>query len=388
MVLKWSKAGVVLSALALSACSFTEEALWPSLTGEDPAENTATSEQTAAQQAAVNSTIASAGQPVLGTTNFEPAPITQGEATGTFVGKKVVTMRGELSQLIEQIRIHNTELQNLRAKTIQDSQRYHGTVAAINARLQVGTTPGNPILVQQFNSSLSDLDRISSDIAQMSSLTQKVAEVSAMSAYMLESVQSTFGLSGAVDEDHRQLAILQDEVNQTVVLIERLLKEVTEDVRRQTNYVAAERANLNALAAGVKAGEIYGASLSNRMVVANTGITSNATRPSFQRTALSPNRRPLVVIRFDRNKVNYQQALYTTVSQVLDRRPNAMFDLVAVSPERVSTGQQSLGKTQSRRQAEQVLRNLTEMGLPPSRVALGASTSPTATANEVHLYLR
>ncbi|SCA55690.1 conserved exported hypothetical protein [Candidatus Terasakiella magnetica] len=387
MVLKWSKAGIVITALTLSACSFTEEALWPSLTGEDPAENTATSEQAGAS-AAANQTVASAGQPVLGTTNFEPAPVTQGDVTGTFVGKKVASMRGELAQLIEQIRVHNTELQNLRGKTIQDSQRYHGTVAAINARLQVGTTPGNPILVQQFNSSLSDLDRISSDIAQMSSLTQKVAEDSAMSAYMLESVHSTFGLSGAVDEDHRQLAILQDEVNQTVVLIERLLKEVTEDVRRQTNYVAAERANLNALAAGVKAGEIYGASLSNRMSAVNTGITSSVTRPSFQRTAVPANRRPLVVIRFDRNKVNYQQALYTTVSQVLDRRPDAMFELVAVSPERVSTGQQSLGKTQARRQAEQVLQSLTEMGLPPSRVGLGASTSRTATSNEVHLYLR
>jgi len=386
MVFKWSKAGVVVTTIALSACSFTEEALWPSLTGEDSAENTATSEQ-AGQNAAATNAVAGTGQPALGSTNFEPSPITPGEETGTFVGKKVSSMRGELASLIEQIRTHNIELQDLRGKTVQDSQRYHGTVAAINARLQVGTTPGNPILVQQFNSSLSDLDRLSSDIAQMNSLAQKVAQDSTMSSYMLESVQATFGLSGAVDEDHRQLAILQDEVNQTVVLIERLLKEVTEDVRRQTNYVAAERANLNALAAGVKAGEIYGTSLSNRMSVP-TGITSNVTRPSFQRSTVSANRRPLVVIRFDRNKVNYQQALYTTVSQVLDRRPGAMFDLVAVTPQQAAPGQQALSATQSRRQAEQVLRSLTEMGLPPNRVGLSASASPTAQSNEVHLYLR
>lgn len=386
MVLKWSKAGIVISTIALSACSFTEEALWPSLTGEDSAETTSVSDA-AAQEGAANEAITSAGQPVLGTTNFEPDPVTQGEQTGTFVGKKVFSMRNELSALIEQIRTHNGELQTLRSKTIQDSQRYHGTVAAINARLQVGTTPGNPILVQQFNSSLSDLDRISSDIAQMNSLAQKVAGDSSMSSFMLESVQSTFGLSGAVDEDHRQLAILQDEVNQTVILIERLLKEVTEDVRRQTNYVAAERANLNTLAAGVKAGEIYGTSLSNRMAM-NTGITSNVTRPSFQRTTLQANRRPLVVIRFDRTKVNYQQAIYTTVKQVLDRRPDALFDLVAVTPQIAGPGQQAIGATQARRHAEQVLASLTEMGLPPNRVALSASTSASAMTNEVHLYLR
>ncbi|MDV7340509.1 hypothetical protein RYZ26_12965 [Terasakiella sp. A23] len=368
----------------MSACSFTEEALWPSLTGEEAAENSATSQEAGQEVAATQA----AGQPALGTTNFEPAPITPGEATGTFVGKKVQAMRAELSQLINQIRTHNGELQDLRAKTVQDSQRYHGTVAAINARLQVGTTPGNPILVQQFNSSLADLDRLSSDIAQMNSLAQKVAEDSTMSSYMLESVQATFGISGAVDEDHRQLAILQDEVNQTVVLIQRLLSEVTEDVRRQTNYVAAERANLNTLAAGVKAGEIYGTSLSNRMAAPTTGITTTVTRPNFQRTAQQPNRRPLAVIRFDRTKVNYQQALYTAVKRVLDRRPDAVFDLVAVTPSQVSPGQQAIGATQARRQAEQVLRSLTEMGLPPSRVGLSASNSATAQTNEVHLYLR
>ena len=34
------------------------------------------------------------------------------------------------------------------------------TIAAIEARLQVGTTPGNPILVQQWNEAQSELDRI------------------------------------------------------------------------------------------------------------------------------------------------------------------------------------------------------------------------------------
>lgn len=388
MVFKWSKAGVVLSAMMLSACSFTEEALWPSLTGEDANEEVSAEQAGDRNALTASSAAVAAGQPVLGTTNFEPAPITPGEETGTFVGQKVSNIRAELGQLITLIRTHNEELQDLRAATISDSQRYHATVAAINARLQVGTTPGNPILVQQFNNSLTDLERISSDITQMNALAQKVSEDAGLSAYLLESVQAALGLSGAVDEDHRQLAILQDEVNQTVVLIERLLKELTEDVRRQTNYVAAERANMNALAAGVKTGEIYGASLSNRTSVAALGNTSTVTRPTFQQSALGTSRRPLVVIRFDRSQVKYEQALYTTVKQVLDRRPEAQFELVAVTPQQVSQGQQALGATQARRHAEQVLRSLTEMGLPPSRVTLGASGSNAAQTNEVHLYLR
>ena len=58
----------------------------------------------------------------------------------------------------------NQELQIIRRTTTQNAQRYHGTVAAINARLQLGTTPGNPVLVSQWNTAQAELDRIGLDI--------------------------------------------------------------------------------------------------------------------------------------------------------------------------------------------------------------------------------
>ena len=79
-----------------------------------------------------------------------------------------------------------------------------------------------------------------------------------MSSFLSESARVSFAISGAIDEDHNQLAILEDEVNRTDVLIDRLFKEVTNDVHRQTNYVSTERANLNLMSAGIKVGEIYG----------------------------------------------------------------------------------------------------------------------------------
>jgi len=367
------------TALVLSGCSFTSDALWPSLTGDEP-EQTAEAPQEAQPQQAQAQPAPGSNQPALGTTNFEPVKVTPGTPTGTFIGEKVGQMRGELQGLQTSIQEHNTGLQGLRVKTVQDSQRYHGTVAAINARLQVGTTPGNPILVQQFTNAQSELENISADIVSMNQLANRVADDAAMSAYLQESVQAAFGLSGAVDEDHEQLAVLQDEVRGTVVLIERLLKEVTEDVRRQTNYLATERANLNTLLAGVKTGEIYGQSLVNR--------TIRTEPPLAQSSAPISSRRPLVVIRFDRETVNYQQALYNAVNRVLERRPNAAFDLVAVAPTAGGPAQVALNTGKSRRAAEQVLRNLTEMGLPASRIAMSARTSAQAQANEVHLYLR
>jgi hypothetical protein len=100
------------------------------------------------------------------------------------------------------------------------------------------------------------------------------------------------------------------------------------------------------------------------------------------------NRRPLVVIRFDRNDVPYQQALYNAVSRVLEKRPDAVFDLVAVAPAAGGQARVALNSNKARRQAEGVLRSLIEMGLPPARVAVAARTSAESRTNEVHLFIR
>jgi len=390
MNLKRFRTLLVGSALLLPACSFTDDSLWPSLTGEDPAgepKQTAEAPKAPAPKAAAPAAAQPAQatrQPPLGTGNFEPTGVTPGAATGTFVGKKVVELRTELSRLQGNISSQNGELQKLRAQLVGNSQRYHGTIAAVNARLQVGTTPGNPILVQQFKSAQSDLDRLAQDVAAINTLQNSISNSATMSSFLAESAKASFAISGAIDEDHRQLAILEDEVNRTDVLIDRLFKEVTNDVRRQTNYVSTERANLNLMSAGIKAGEIYGGSLLN-VAMAGSGAGMQVSAGAPLSTA---GRRPLVVVRFDRNDVPYQQALYNAVSRVLEKRPDAVFDLVAVAPASGGQARVALNSNKARRHAEGVLRSLIEMGLPPARVAVSAKTAAAARNNEVHLYLR
>lgn len=367
-------------AFALSGCSFASDALFPSLGGDGDTVNIP------ASQAEMNADPTVGPPPALGSTNFEPGMVTPGQPTGTFVGQKVATFRNELRQLQETIRQRNQTLQNIRNQTVQDSQRYHETVATINARLQVGTTPGNPLLQQKWAQAQQQLDAINADIAAMNELATRVASDSAMAAYLMDSVRAAYGLSGAVEEDHRQLNILEDEANQTTVLIERLLSELSQDIARQQNYVANERGNLNALALGIKSGQLYGTSLGNQAVVRSAAM---ATAPTGSLPAANiAGQRPLVVIRFDRPNVAYEQALYQAVSRAIERRPNATFDLVAVAPTSGSVGERALGVASSRRNAEQVMRSLTDMGLPADRIRMSGMASPTATSNEVHLYVR
>ncbi|NIR46586.1 MAG: hypothetical protein GWM93_14615, partial [Gemmatimonadetes bacterium] len=88
------------------------------------------------------------------------------------------------------------------------------------------------------------------------------------------------------------------------------------------------RDNLGTLSLAIKNGELYGRSLANRAystVAAVDGRTGLATDNTGGEPAQVAQQRPLVVIRFDRKDVDYEQALYTAVSRALERRPNATF---------------------------------------------------------------
>ena len=373
----------------ISACSLSFEQMLPSLAGESPAEDVSSvKEPTRVSKAPaapvqVAKTVRLSQPPTMGNSKFEPTSVTEGKNTGTFVGQKAIELRNELRNLKASVSKNNNKLQAVRDKTIQDSQRYHGAISAINARLQVGTTPGNPVLVGQFNQALADLKNVGDDISAMNRLTTNVTADSTLAAYLAENTRAAFRITGAIDADHQQLSILEDEVNRTVVLIDRLLKEVTEDIQRQTNYVSTERSNLNTLSAAVKSGELMGSSLTNRALAA---ATSDIPYRQAEPRSLA-GRRPLVVIRFDRKSVPFEQALYNAVSRTLERQPNTSFELVAVAPASGGAARVALNSNKARRNAEKVMRSLQRMGLPPQRIAVSAQTSKSAQSNEVHLYL-
>lgn len=295
-------------------------------------------------------------------------PFAPGAPTGTFVGAKVLQLRGDLETMQRGLAAHSDRLAEIQGSTVQHSGRYHGLIADINSRLLLGTTPGNPILTSQLGEAQGELARIDADLARLSELAGRVSTDSALAGYLLEAVRAAYNLSGAVEEDHRQLAILEDEVNRTVVLVDRLLTEINTDVTRQTANVGRERRDLQTLALAVKKGEPYGANLA---LTAGGGVAAGAS-----------SERPLVVIRFDRPTVEYEQPLYRAISEALERRPSANFEVEAAAPAVQSS------TVSARRQADRVVRTLIEMGVPRARIDTTERLAADAVADEVRIYVR
>ena len=376
MVSKTVNAALLCAAVLVSGCSTTEDALFPTTDTDDNAVASDSDTPTGSSTPYTTTPYTSTSEAITQSPLAAP-----GQPTGTFVGQKVGSLRNDLLQLQATLVRQNQALQSIRNETVNDSQQYHGTVAAISARLQVGTTPGNPILTQQWNGAQSELDRINDDVLKMTRLANEVTASSGLSAYMLESVRAARQLSGAVDEDHRQLSVLEDDTNRTSVLIERLLGELSTDISRQQQYISSERQNLNTMALAIKNGQLYGSSLGSQVGYAAPTFVGPAPDVGGAES-------PLVTIRFDKPHVNYEGALYAAIKGAMDRRPDANFDIVAVSPVGGTPGQDALNSSSARRNAEQVARSLTNFGLPSNRVRLSSSSSGTARVGEVQIFVR
>jgi hypothetical protein len=344
--------------MLLGGCSIASELLFPSLSNEEPKAPAAKSEPAAGAAAT-------------------PASAPAG-TTGTTVGGRVTQLRNDLTGLRASVTQHNASLEAQRKQIEGHVQRYHGTVAQINSRLQIGTTRGNPELMSRWNAAQIELDGISRAIAEMSAISARIAGDAATARYLVQTTRATMGLAGAVEEDHRQLAALEDDFNRTAVQIERLLTDVSSDIARQATSIGNERQNLTRLSAAIENGVMPGAP-----TAARTGSGAASTSA----TEGAAPRRPLVVIRFDRPDIVYDKVLYSAVNSALERKPEAVFDLVAVAPGAGSTSA-AANANAARRNAESVLRTLTAMGLPASRVTLSAGTSAEARTSEVHIYVR
>ena len=272
----------------------------------------------------------------------------------TAVGKKVDQFRGDFEKL--------------KQNTISRSQQLHG----VRSRLQMGSTPGNPELLANWSQAQTLLTQIDADIASLNGLSAQVSSDVGTSSFLLENIRAAYTLSGALEEDHRQLRMLEDEVNQNAIVIDRALLNLNAEIGRQQQVVTAERTGLVQLASDINAGQSYPAQVRNS---ARAMVPTGFTPVNFT------DKKALVKIVFDKPDVAYEPALYQALSTALQRRPDAVFDLVAVAPEGGNTAA-------AQKNADAVFQSMTNMGLPSERVAKGVMASKQATNLEVHIYVR
>ncbi len=340
-----------------------------------------------------------------------------GAFDGTFMKNKIANFGAEQKQLKELVDSRKTTLQSMRNDTNTAVSEYRSAIAQINSKLQLGTTPGNPELMDEWKEARAKLEKINNIAFDIKRLVADVESDQSMVEYMVDSIQASYKIRGATEEDHKQLKALEEEAKQIGSNISIFARQLNAESDRQQAYVEGEKFNLNDVALNIKNGKLYGMGSSTDFFANGGSMFSseesynaflnetdqdygytprsrNAKRPApvmnetrSLRALPAPSKlveaapvtsRPIIVVKFDKKVVEFEEPLYQALSRSLERNPSATFEVAGVAP-------QGKSNASVKKNVKAVMNALTEMGLPASRVAITMQTD-NVTADEVRVY--
>ncbi|MBY0502090.1 MAG: hypothetical protein K2P93_08855 [Alphaproteobacteria bacterium] len=175
--------------------------------------------------------------------------------TGTPVGAKVV----ELKKILQTSEAGSATLtqstRDLYEKAITEVNQYYLATGEIEAKLQLGSTPANPKLIELRNQALQQLDQIANTIGQMNGLISGFSNTSQQVKVLISQTQATLQVPGAVDEDHAHLLLISSELKQLDGAIAQILNILTTNTQRQSEWLNEERIRFANLSSAIDRGQ-------------------------------------------------------------------------------------------------------------------------------------
>ena len=302
----------------------------------------------------------------------------------TYVGQRIQEMREEFNKLDADIEQGEDNFEELKFNGIKSAENYHSIVAAIAARLQIGTTPGNPILLGQYEQAQTELAEVGAQGQNLVDVGNQIALYSTRVSYLLEQARSAKKLRGAVDEDHRNLSSFQDTLKRRNVDVLRTLEDLNETVRRRDIFLAAERRRLTQLANAISVGESFGLGLGTlNSMPASDDKQSSGQGVRSDNISVSPN--PIAIFRINEQD-NYEQNLFGAISATLDKAPKSKFTLVAVSSSAGNPSEQAQRAANARNDVSKLISSLVSMGMPVDRISVSSVSVASIENTEIRLY--
>jgi len=177
--------------------------------------------------------------------------------TGTqTVKQRIVQLRSDQQALAAGLSKQHETLNAARGQISADSSTYSSLVSSMTARLQAGTTPGNPELVAQWNDAQARLDAITVAVGQLNSLASQVTTQASVAGYLVDNVRAAYSVGGAVEEDHRQRRSIESDTSRSIQDVDRLIGDLNAEISRQNGFLSRERSNLAALSYGINVGRL------------------------------------------------------------------------------------------------------------------------------------
>lgn len=349
-------------ALGLAGCASDDEGMFPSLLGSDSQENI----------------------------YANSSNVVNGSYTGTFVGQRVSAFRQELSQIKQAQKSGERELEKINANISNNASLYQKTISTVETKLQSGTTPGNPNMYAMLQQAQGNVQTMFANANALENLSTKTANILTSVNYLENSIAAAFSISGAVDEDHKQLRELQNEAMTTAQKAAALNENVTSAANFQQQSAIQASQEVNALHDSVKTGSntftaVQRPAMRTTAYAPVVPVARSAKPMAPAKKAASPalaanGNLPLFSVRFADSNVDYKDGLNSAVKSALSRKPNASFEVVAVS--------NSNNQNNAQQHASRIFEEVVKFGANANNVSLNARISEKASVAEVQVFVK
>jgi hypothetical protein len=381
----WPIAGIV---LLVSGCAYTDSVFG----GRAPRLATAPTESGAAPVAAPAPR--PAASPAAAASAADPSL----DVAGAAPGGDAAELRAAVQRLDDDLSAHQRELQRIDQKLDQDQATYSGLVPAIKAGLRPGSPPDDAGLLRNWNQAQTALDRITDDLAALTALSRVAAGDSRLAAQLGNEVQALAARPPANADASRSQATLGNSVEAARARSDTLVDTLNGQISEKGAFISAQRGSLGeallairelhgptspAAAAPSAAAPAAAAGPAPRIQTASAGGAGMAAQPPSG----FGDRRPFVVIRFDRPDVAYEDALAVAVKRAQARQPNIGFDVAAISANDGTASGLAANVEASKQHLAAVVRSLVGLGVPFERIVLSASSAPGLSSDEIRIYV-
>lgn len=101
-----------------------------------------------------------------------------------------------------------------------------------------------------------------------------------------------------------------------------------------------------------------------------------------------PGAKPLVVLRFNQDRVYYEQPLFQAIEKAVAVKPGVMFDVVSIAPSTGDAAKDAEWQRTASSHTQAVVTSMQKMGVPLSRMAISGQPQTGLNADEVHIFVR
>ena len=312
--------------------------------------------------------------------------VVNGSYTGTFVGQRVTAFRQELNLISQAQKSNERELEKINTNISNNANLYQKTVSNVETKLQAGTTPGNPNMYAMLQQAQGNVQTMFANANALENLSAKTSDTLTSVTYLENAISAAFSISGAVDEDHKQLRELQNEAMTIAQKAAALNENVSGAANFQQQSAIQASQEIDGLRESVKSGSNTGAVVSRPVIMHRTtkpvvsSQVKRISRPLTFNKQVSVGNLPLFSVRFADKNVDYKEGLSTAIKSALNRKPNTVFEIVAVS--------NSKTKAEAQEHAARIFNEFVSMGANAASINLNAKLNEKSTVSEVQIFVK